>query len=223
MNQNELDDLEMTKIRLEKDRLKLEKIRIQKEIWEKAVDTQMHFNEMSVKSRQLGLSFVVAALGLAVILLANEGDFSIIIQIPIFDVPWEFHVAGIIVLISSFVLIAVSLLDLNVYHRMLRGAVAFGEEIEKKNLVETIMNTPLGMTESISFFSRFTDAEVKDSKYIGKIKTTAKNKILWFYRLCVITLICIASLIFIFVGGKQEVDEKLSITTPKASQVTIKK
>ena len=37
------------------------------EIWSKAVDTQMHFNEMCVKSRQLGLTFVAAALGVAVV------------------------------------------------------------------------------------------------------------------------------------------------------------
>jgi hypothetical protein len=30
-------------------------------IWEKAVDTQMHFNEVSVKVRQFGLTFVAAA------------------------------------------------------------------------------------------------------------------------------------------------------------------
>ena len=35
-------------------------------IWAKAVDTQMHFNEMSVKSRQLGLTFVAAALGVGI-------------------------------------------------------------------------------------------------------------------------------------------------------------
>jgi hypothetical protein len=38
-------------------------------IWAKAVDTQMHFNEMSVKSRQFGLGFVAAALGLGIVLL----------------------------------------------------------------------------------------------------------------------------------------------------------
>ena len=29
-------------------------------IWAKAVDTQMHFNEMAVKSRQFGSAFVAA-------------------------------------------------------------------------------------------------------------------------------------------------------------------
>jgi hypothetical protein len=30
-------------------------------IWAKAVDTQMHLNEMSVKARQFGLAFVEAS------------------------------------------------------------------------------------------------------------------------------------------------------------------
>ena len=41
-------------------------------IWTKAIDTQMHFNEMSVKSRQFGLAFVAAALGVELSL--NLGD-----------------------------------------------------------------------------------------------------------------------------------------------------
>lgn len=39
-------------------------------IWAKSVDTQMHFNEMSVKARQFGLTFVAAALGLGVALMS---------------------------------------------------------------------------------------------------------------------------------------------------------
>jgi hypothetical protein len=40
-------------------------------IWAKTVDTQMHFNEMAVKSRQFGLGFVAAALGLGIVLLVR--------------------------------------------------------------------------------------------------------------------------------------------------------
>jgi hypothetical protein len=47
-------------------------------IWEKTVETQMHFNEMSVKSRQLGFTFVAAALGVAAFLLSRGEDFSIL-------------------------------------------------------------------------------------------------------------------------------------------------
>ena len=45
------------------------------QIWAKTVDTQMHFNEMSVKSRQLGLAFVAAALGVAIVLLGQGNAF----------------------------------------------------------------------------------------------------------------------------------------------------
>jgi hypothetical protein len=34
------------------------------EVWKQAVDTQKHFNDMCVKSRQLGLTFVAASLAL---------------------------------------------------------------------------------------------------------------------------------------------------------------
>ena len=46
-------------------------------IWAKAVDTQMHFNEMAVKSRQFGLAFVAAAMGLGIVLIARGEDFPI--------------------------------------------------------------------------------------------------------------------------------------------------
>src|SRR5579863_9743578 len=38
------------------------------DIWKQAVDTQKHFNDMCVKSRQLGLTFVAASLGAALYL-----------------------------------------------------------------------------------------------------------------------------------------------------------
>ena len=58
------------------------------EIWTKAIDTQMHFNEMSVKSRQLGLTFVAAALGVAVVLVSRGKDFAISIpaEMPVLQV-----------------------------------------------------------------------------------------------------------------------------------------
>jgi len=83
-------------------------------IWSKAVDTQMHFNEMSVKSRQLGLTFVAAALGLAVVLITRGEDFAL-------SFLWfQLHISVIIILSALLALMAVRQLDLRVYHRMLR-------------------------------------------------------------------------------------------------------
>jgi hypothetical protein len=42
------------------------------EIWKQGVETQKHFNEMCVKSRQLGLTFVAASLGAALYLFIRS-------------------------------------------------------------------------------------------------------------------------------------------------------
>ncbi|WP_339028292.1 hypothetical protein WI604_26100 [Bradyrhizobium symbiodeficiens] len=42
------------------------------DIWKQAVETQKHFNDMCVKSRQLGLTFVAASLGAALYLFIRS-------------------------------------------------------------------------------------------------------------------------------------------------------
>jgi hypothetical protein len=72
------------------------------EIWSKAVDTQMHFNEMSVKSRQLGLAFVAGALGVGIVLLGRGDDFAIPVHLIIINA--DIHVAVLIVLAAALAL-----------------------------------------------------------------------------------------------------------------------
>src|SRR6185312_6217291 len=97
-------------------------------IWAKAVETQMHFNEMSVRSRQFGLGFVAAALGLGIVLLTRGEEFAIVVPI---CGGFNLHMTVLIVFASAFALYAVMILDLNVYHKMLRGSVSFGEDFER--------------------------------------------------------------------------------------------
>lgn len=166
------------------------------EIWKRAVETQMHFNEMSTKSRQLGLTFVVAALGLAVVLLGEGKDVAF--SIPICTYHLSIHVSVLIVLVSAVALYAVRTLDLGVYHRMLIGAVTFGEEFERANLVKW-MQTPLGMTEFISLYSRYADAGKQgDGSYKGTIKKSAGEKLSQFYRVCISLLLLVALCLLIF-------------------------
>lgn len=168
------------------------------EIWKRVVETQMHFNEMSTKSRQLGLTFVVAALGLAVVLLGQGKDVAF--RIPICSSEWVVHVSVLIVLVSAAALYAVKALDLGVYHRMLIGAVTFGEEFEQKNLV-TLMGTQMGMTGFISLYSRYPDAKkMKDGNYDGtdERKKSAGEKLDRFYRVCIALLILVAVLLLVF-------------------------
>lgn len=154
-------------------------------IWSKAVETQMHFNEMSVKSRQLGLTFVAAALGIGLVLVSRKEDFSFTPSV--FGCEITIHVVVILLLVAWAALSAVKRLDLNVYHRMLRGAVAFGEDLEE-NYMKKIVALEKGMTQAVSHFSRYDDAEIErasDSdkyKYKGYTKITAEKKIRKFYN-----------------------------------------
>ena len=68
-------------------------------IWEKTVETQMHFNEMSVKSRQLGFTFVAAALGVAAFLLSRGEDFSILF--PTQYGTFHLHISVLLIAISE--------------------------------------------------------------------------------------------------------------------------
>ena len=183
-------------------------------VWEKAVDTQMHFNEMSVKARQFGLTFVAAALGLGVVTLTRGPDFVI-------SVNSFFEVHGVVLLVaaSAFAMHAVRLLDLNVYHRMLRGAVTFGEDFEE-NYMKQIFQLEKGMTQAISHFSRYDDAAVRDApryRYTGQARKTAEIKIKRFYLVSIWTLGILTLALFIATahfGGRPVV------TPPTAINVT---
>lgn len=170
----------------------LAKLRV--EVWKKTIETQMHFNEMSVKARQLGMTFVVAALGVAVVLLGRTE--RLIIEIPIFSYEVGTHVSGLIVLIAAAAVVAVRRLDLRVYHRMLRGAVTFGEQFEQRCLRPEIIATEKGLTESVSHYSRFDDATITTSgEYKGSNKTTAEDKLKAFYRLVIGVLFAISAIL----------------------------
>ena len=166
----------------------LDLLKVKKEIWEKAVDTQMHFNEMSVKSRQLGLTFVVAALGVAAVLISRGQGYGIAIP------GWgHLHVASIIVLIAAGGIYAVRTLDLKVYHRMLRGAVTFGEKLEQELREAGLFNVPKGMAECISEHSRYETIDADTLKGSGG-KLLAYNKISRFYNVAITALLVISFL-----------------------------
>jgi hypothetical protein len=55
-------------------------------IWERAIETQMHFAELSIKTRQVGMTVVGATLGLAIVLNRSDSGFMLTfsgINIPI--------------------------------------------------------------------------------------------------------------------------------------------
>ncbi len=166
-------------------------------IWSRAVETQMHFNEMSVKSRQLGLTFVAAALGVGVVLLSRGDDFALTISL---GVPIDVHISVLLIGGSALALYAVRKLDLGVYHKMLRGAVTFGEDFEE-NYMKQIFDLDKGMTQAISHFSRHEDAskircETGKYQYTGASSVSAEHKIRAFYKTIFIYLAVAAFAIF---------------------------
>lgn len=154
-------------------------------IWKTAVDTQMHFNEMCGKARQFGLTFVAAALGLAVVLMSRGQEFSLAVHI--FG-GFQLHAIVVVVFASAFALYAVKVLDLNVYHKMLRGAVTFGEDFEE-SYMKQIFNLEKGMTQAISHYSRHKDANVdrqlKPYHFTGASMKRAADKVARFYHLSI--------------------------------------
>jgi hypothetical protein len=181
------------------------------DIWKQAVDTQKHFNDMCVKSRQLGLTFVAASLGAALYLFIRtaptEGD-AVGSSRSIYAYAITFcghqvvlHVSLAIILAAAAAVFAVRQLDLGVYHQMLRGAVTFGEDLEEKH-IRRLVDLRQGLTQTISHFSRHSDALArKDTngryEYFGQDRRNAGEKLRAFYNFVFSFLGALALLVFI--------------------------
>jgi hypothetical protein len=183
------------------------------EIWKQAVDTQKHFNDMCVKSRQLGLTFVAASLGAALYLFIRApGTIGEGVNASTITSNYAFalnicghsiilHVSLTVILAALAAVYAVKKLDLGVYHQMLRGAVYFGEDIEEKH-IKPLMGLQMGMTQAISHFSRNSDAAVKRQQdgrfnYFGDDKKHAGQKLEGFYRAIMAFLVFLGVAIFV--------------------------
>lgn len=169
------------------------------DIWKQAVDTQKHFNDMCVKSRQLGLTFVAASLGAALYLfirapVSGGENAANSASAPVYAYSFNLcghsivlHVSLGIILAAAAAVVAVRKLDLGVYHQMLRGAVTFGEDLEEKH-IRPLVGLRMGMTQSISHFSRNSDARAAtgdDGRYLysGDDRKNAGAKLAGFYNI----------------------------------------
>lgn len=177
----------------------LEKIRL--EIWKQGIATTMHFTEMSARTRQIGLAFVVAALGLSITLLAQYRDARL--PFVLFGYQYDLHISGVIILLSAVGLFAIMLLDLKVYHRMLRGSVAFTTELEQKGFRETHMLTERGLTESVSHYSRSAHGKTGGIK-IASRSVTAERKIQRFYWVAIGSIAALGLTVIVFTSRMSE-------------------
>ncbi|WP_417451209.1 hypothetical protein [Kordiimonas sp.] len=159
------------------------------EIWKQAIATQMHFAELSIKMRQIGLAMAGATLALAVVLYREGGAY--LIEICSLKIP----VSAILCISAAGILYAAKIIDVDVYHNMLRGAVKFNEKFEQEHRASLHMST--GLTQTISAYSRY-EAPVfnaqtgnwEDAK-VGKLAASKIDKFYWF---------CIAFLVIAALG-----------------------
>ncbi|MDX2306609.1 MAG: hypothetical protein NW216_00035 [Hyphomicrobium sp.] len=169
----------------------IERLKLQIELWKEAISSSKHFTEMAVRTRQLGLTFVVAAFALAITLLSQYPTA----RLPLFWGNWgyDIHLGGPIIAASAIGLFVTRHLDVKLYHRMLRGSVAFTMELEEKCLRSQIMLTSIGLAESISEYSRSDETRSKLGRET-KI-TTAEQKIHRFYMWSICFIIVIGILL----------------------------
>ena len=164
-------------------------------VWERCIETQMHFAELSIKSRQIGMTVVGATLALAVVLYRADYQFSVSVG------SLEIPIASVLCWTAALVLYAIKLLDVGVYHQMLRGAVAFNEDFEQRNLL-TLFGTEKGLTQAISFFSRHPGAHLKEGKYFESRAQQVQKagvRISTFYWI-MITALAVAGIALIVAG-----------------------
>lgn len=104
----------------------IEVLKLRQKIWAKAVDTQIHFNEMSYKSRRITLSIVGAALGVSSVLLNTSFEFNLWF--------WSLNEAEASALLiwAAAVFVGVGgYTDIWIYQLLLVGAVKFGWDLER--------------------------------------------------------------------------------------------
>jgi len=167
------------------------------ELWNKGIETQMHFAELSIKMRQLGFTLAGATLALAVVTYRGQNEFAL--PLPYFEC--SVPIASLLCVSAGLILYAAKTLDADMYHRMLRGAVKFNELIELE--IEKDMNWAAGLTETISAYSRYKEPRLskfrdgKNAIWQGETQRLAKSKISFFYWLCISALLISAFGFFI--------------------------
>lgn len=170
----------------------IEKLRLVVAVWQQSIDVTKHFTEVSERTRRIGMTAAVGGIALAATLLTQFGSARL--SIPYDGYLFGIHAAGPIVLASALVVYVTKLLDVELYHRMTRGSVAFTQSVEQSKKFKEIIDTPRGLAESISFHSRAQSSiSDKDADPATPIKrTTAEYKLRRFYNLSISALIVIA-------------------------------
>ncbi len=159
----------------------------------------MHFADLSIKMRQIGLTLSGTIIALAIVLHRTNLTYSFDIPILCLSIP----VAALLCFVAAFVLYAAKILDHGMYHQMLRGAVRFNELYERQ--LDDMIGWQAGLTETISAYSRYEQPDQLDRRNEkGEVwkrprkSLLAGNKINRFYLISVCAL-CSVAVLLIFI------------------------
>lgn len=96
------------------------------EQWKVLIQTQIHFNDMILRTRSLVVTVVLAAYGAAAASFAQLPEKYVVTSFGFF------HVSVAITFFAICLLVAFFALDYFYYHRLLMSAVTYSEEVEKQ-------------------------------------------------------------------------------------------
>ncbi|MGO4682880.1 hypothetical protein [Hyphomicrobium sp. 2TAF46] len=172
-----------------------ELLRLRLEVWKESIRVTQSFTDISHKTRQMGMTAGVGGLALAVTLLTQFPEAKL--SVPYRGYDYATHLAGLIMILAGIAIAMTKFLDVHLHHRMLRGSVAFTQNIERTKAFKELMGVERGLAESITFHSRSKRA-ISDSDAVSPAKkTSAEYKLRRFYN-CTIGAIVAMGIATIF-------------------------
>jgi hypothetical protein len=163
-----------------------ELLKLRLEVWKQSIRVTQSFTDMSHKTRQMGMTAGVGGLALAVTLLTQFPNARLSITWNGYD--YATHLAGVIMILAGVAISMTKFLDVNLHHRMLRGSVAFTQEIERSSAFKEIIGVNRGLAESITFHSRSKAPITDEDAAKPAKKTSAEYKLRRFYNLTILAI-----------------------------------
>jgi hypothetical protein len=124
------------------DKLASERLRGRVEYWKQIAAIQIHFNDMCIRTRWLGLTAIATLVAAAAIAEKEDIRFSL-------SGEWMIGLPSVLMTISLMLLTALWFLDIHYYYKMLIASVEYGERFEKQ-IIPDLQVDDDGITSYIS-------------------------------------------------------------------------
>lgn len=112
--------------------------------WQTIITTQMHFNDMILRTRAIGSSVVLAAYGAAAVAIAQYPNEYLSLSGELI------HVSAFVLFFALSLLIGIFLMDVTYYYRLLLGVVEVGATLENQN--SFLVDTTNQLSRKVSLF-----------------------------------------------------------------------